>query len=112
MFSWTLLIKAMKLFNTLPSRGLIIIEHVVHIPFTNLHCSYEITYKLDLAEGIMGASKVISMRKVPYLDKMRLIGLIIEIHFVLMFRIILLLLVSMIFTSLVNLKCLLGLWLK
>jgi hypothetical protein len=53
----------MKLFNTLLSRGLIIIEHVVHIPFTDLHYSYEITYKLDLAEGTMGASKVISMRK-------------------------------------------------
>jgi hypothetical protein len=45
-------------------RGLIIIEHVVHIPFTNLHCCYEITYKLDLAEGTMGASKVIFMKRV------------------------------------------------
>ncbi len=81
---------------------------MVHIPFTDLHCYYEITYKLDLAEGIMGASKVIFMRRVRYLNKMRLIGLIIEIPCVLMFRIILLLLVSMIFASLVNLKCLLG----
>jgi len=26
-------------------RGLVVIEHLVHISFTYLHCFYEITYK-------------------------------------------------------------------
>jgi hypothetical protein len=51
-------------------RGLIIIQQVVHTPFIDLHCCNEITYKLDLAKGTMGASKIIFMRRVRYLDKM------------------------------------------
>jgi len=64
-------------------------------------------YKLDLVEGIVGASNAIVMKKMQYLTK-----LIIKIHLDLMFKKIMLLLNSMNSTSLVNCKCLLGIWLK
>jgi hypothetical protein len=64
--------------------------------------------KLDLVEGIVGAFDAIFMIKVWYLDKTCLIGLIVEIHVVLMFHRILPL-ISMIFISMVNSKCFLGL---
>jgi hypothetical protein len=54
--------------------------------------------KLDLAEGIVGASSAIFMNRVQCIDKTHLIGLIIEIHVIL---------ISMIFAHLVNSKCIL-----
>jgi len=64
--------------------------------------------KLDLAKGIVGASSAIFMRKMQYIDKTHFIGLIIEIHLILMFHKILLLLISMIYARLVNPECMLG----
>jgi hypothetical protein len=63
--------------------------------------------KLDLAEGIVGASNAIFMRRMQYIDKTHLIGLIIKIHVILMFHKILLPVMSMILTDLVNSKCIL-----
>ncbi len=42
--------------------------------------------KLDLVEGIVGASSAIFMKGVQYIEKTHLIGLIIEINVILMFH--------------------------
>jgi hypothetical protein len=52
--------------------------------------------KLDLGEGIVGASSAIFMKRVQYIDKTHLIKLITDIHVILMFHKILLPLISMI----------------
>jgi hypothetical protein len=65
-----------------------------------------------LVEAMVGASNAIFMRKVQYSNNTHLIGLIMDVHLVLMFCNILLPLVSMIFANLVYSNCLLGLWLK
>jgi len=69
-------------------------------------------HKLNLVEAMVGASNVILMRRVQYSDNTCLTRLIIDIHLVLIFRSILLPLISMISANLVNSKCLLGLQLK
>ncbi len=69
-------------------------------------------HKLDLVEAMVGASNVILMRRMQYSDNTCLTRLIIDIHLVLIFRNILLPLISMISANLVNSKCLLGLQLK
>ncbi len=61
---------------------------------------------------MVGASIAIFIKKVWYSDNTCLIRLTIDIHLVFVFRKILLPLVSMIFASFVNCKCLLRLWLK
>jgi hypothetical protein len=71
-----------------------------------------IKHKLNLAEVMVGAPNVIFMKKVQFSNNTHLIGQIMDVHLVLMFHNILLLLISMIFANLVNFKCLLGLWQK
>ncbi len=69
-------------------------------------------HKLDLARVIMGASNVIFMKKMWYLDNICLLGLIMDIHLVLMPHNILLPFFFMISIKLANSKCLLRLWFK
>jgi len=69
-------------------------------------------HKLDLVEAMVAAFNVILMWKVQYSDNTRLTRLIMDIHLVLIFRNILLPLISMTSANLVNSKHFLGLWLK
>jgi hypothetical protein len=142
MFSWAMSLNVVKLLNTLPSKKDCRSQNMwytspLHI-FTITMKSQTKTYfsyanlikkcttfnigiiafkpnkvstlvnkdKLELTKGTMGASKAIFMRRMWYLNKAHLTRLIIEIHKIL------LPLISIIFTSLINSKCFLGLWLK